>query len=50
LTPKKRPPVPIAEEAGWALEPVWMILRKEFLLSLPGLKPWIAEPISYSLD
>jgi len=27
--PRKRPLVPIAEEAGWAVEPVWMILRKE---------------------
>jgi hypothetical protein len=29
LTPRKGPPVPIEEEAGWAPEPVWMILKKE---------------------
>jgi len=26
--------MPIAEEAGWALEPIWMILRKELSLFL----------------
>jgi hypothetical protein len=25
----KEPPVPIGKEAGWALEPVWMVWRSE---------------------
>jgi hypothetical protein len=29
LTPVKEHPVPIAEEAGWVPEPVWMLWRRE---------------------
>jgi hypothetical protein len=29
FTPGERAPVPTGQEAGWAPEPVWMLLRKE---------------------
>jgi len=29
LSPGKEPPVPIAQEAGWALKLVWMWWQKE---------------------
>jgi hypothetical protein len=29
LPPGKESPVPIAEEAGWAPEPVWKLWRRE---------------------
>jgi hypothetical protein len=34
LPPGKEPPVPIGQEAGWALEPVWMQRLEENTLPL----------------
>jgi hypothetical protein len=40
LCPRKRPPVPIVQEAGWASEPVWtQRLEKKYPLSLPVIEP-----------
>jgi hypothetical protein len=37
LSPGKKPPAPIEQEAGWAAEPVWTTWRRKFL-TLPGLE------------
>jgi hypothetical protein len=40
LPPRKGPPVPIVQEAGWAPEPVWtQKLEEKILLPLLGIKP-----------
>jgi hypothetical protein len=41
LSPGKEPPVAIAQEAGWASEPVWTRWREENIntLPLPGVEP-----------
>jgi hypothetical protein len=52
LPPGKELPVPIREEAGWALEPVWMLWRKEKSVSCwksnPGLPA--CSPLLYRLS
>jgi hypothetical protein len=40
LPPRKGPPVPIVQEAGWAPEPVWTQRLEENLFSLSGIEPW----------
>jgi hypothetical protein len=37
LPPRKGPPVPIGQEAGWVPEPVWT--QRINPLSLPGIEP-----------
>jgi hypothetical protein len=38
--PRKGPPVPIVQEAGWAPEPVWtQRLEEKSLSPLPGIEP-----------
>jgi hypothetical protein len=39
LAPRKRPPVPIVQEAGWAPEPVWIQRLEEKFFRLPGIQP-----------
>ena len=38
LPTRKEPLLPIKEEAGWALEPVWMFWRRQNLSHLLGQK------------
>jgi hypothetical protein len=33
LTPRKEPPIPIVQEAGWVPEPFWTTLRREYTWS-----------------
>jgi hypothetical protein len=45
LVPRKWPPVPIVQEAGWAPEPVWIQrLRGKTLSPLPGIEPLSPGP------
>jgi hypothetical protein len=37
LLPWKEPLIPIAYEAGWTPEPIWMFWRRENVLVLPGI-------------
>jgi len=30
---------PTEQEAGWALEPIWMLQGREKSLAMPGIKP-----------
>jgi hypothetical protein len=46
LTPGKGPPVPVVQEAGWALEPVWTQRLEEKYLAYAGNRTSIAQ--SYS--
>jgi hypothetical protein len=40
LPPRKGPPVPTGQKAGWASEPVWtQKLEEKFLSPLPGIEP-----------
>jgi hypothetical protein len=39
LAPRKGPPVPIVQEAGWTPEPVWTEARGKILSPLPGIEP-----------
>jgi len=32
-------PTPTEQEAGWALEPIWMPQGREKFLAMPGIKP-----------
>jgi hypothetical protein len=38
LTLGKEPPVHIAQETGWAPEPVWTLYAEKNLLPLPGIE------------
>ena len=38
--------VPTEQEAGWAPEPVWMLVEEETLLTLPGFKPHTVQPVA----
>jgi hypothetical protein len=42
--PPRKDPVPIAKEAGWAPELVWM--GAENLASPPGFDPWNVQPVA----
>jgi hypothetical protein len=41
--PGKEPPVPIAQEAGWATQPVWT-QRLEEKSSMSGIEPRSSSP------
>lgn len=46
--PSKRPRYPVdTKEAGWTLQPVWMI-RKQEILPLPGTEPWFRSRTAQS--
>jgi hypothetical protein len=38
LPPQKEPPIPIGQEVGWTLEPVWTPWRNEHFVTFLGLE------------
>jgi hypothetical protein len=48
LPPEKEPPVPIGLGAGWTLEPVWTMWRRE--ISIPyrdtDFDPSVVQPVA----
>jgi hypothetical protein len=45
LAPRKGPPVPIVQEAGWAPEPVWTQRLEEKFFAPAGDRTPIAQPV-----
>jgi hypothetical protein len=42
---QKEHPVPIEQEAGWVLEPLWVFQRRDDVIPLLGIKtPFIVSP------
>jgi hypothetical protein len=49
LPPGKEHPVPIAQEAGWAPDPVWTLWRRENFPTPVGNRTPIVQPVSTRL-
>jgi hypothetical protein len=44
--PRKQPSIPIEQEAGWALDPVWTLWSREEYLSPVGNRTLTVQPVA----